>query len=88
MASAEKIRARILEIADRPKNVTLADIEWVMNQLKQFGEVEVTGNVHQKLWCFDGELFSVCPHHKGSKQLKQAYVKEFLNAMIKTGWYE
>jgi hypothetical protein len=88
MASEEKIKARILGIAVKPKNVTLADIEWVMNQLKQFGEVVVSENVHRKVWCFDGALFSVCPHHKGNKQLKPAYVKDFLNAMIKTGWYE
>jgi hypothetical protein len=88
MASAEKIKAKILEIAARPNNVTLADIEWVMNQLRQFGEVDLSENVHRKVWCFDGALFSVCPHHKGSKQLKRAYVREFLNAMIRTGWYE
>jgi hypothetical protein len=88
MASVEKIKTRILQIAAKPKNVTLGDIEWVMNQLKQFGKVDESGNVHQRVWCFDGALFSVCPHHKGSKQLKPAYVKEFLNAMIKTGWYE
>ena len=88
MASEEKIRARILEIAEKPKNVTLADIDWVMNQLKRFGDVDVSENVHRKVWCFEGALFSVCPHHKGSKQLKPAYVNEFLNAMMKTGWYE
>ena len=88
MASKEKIKAKILEIAAGPKNVTLADIDWVMNQLKQFGTVIVSENVHRKVWCFEGELFSVCPHHKGSKQLKLPYVKEFLNVMIKTGWYE
>jgi hypothetical protein len=87
MASAEKIRMRILEIASRPENVTLADIDWVMNQLKQFGKVTSKQNVHWKVWCFDGALFSVCPHHK-NKQLKSPYVKEFLKAMIKTGWYE
>jgi hypothetical protein len=88
MAAAEKIRERILEIANRPNNVTLADIDWVMNQLKQFGKVIATQNVHRKVWCFEGALFSVCPHHKGRKQLKPAYVNEFLKAMMKTGWYE
>ena len=88
MASAEKIRERIREIAGKPNNVTLADIDWVMNQLKQFADVVVGGNVHSKVWCLDGVLFSVCPHHKGRKQLKSAYVNEFLKAMIKTGWYE
>jgi hypothetical protein len=88
MAVADKIKARISEIADRPKNVTLTDIEWVMNQLRQFGNVEVSSNGHWRLYCLDGEAFSVCPHHKGSKQIKPCYVSNFLNVMIKTGWYE
>ena len=88
MASVEKIKTRILQIAAKPKNVTLGDIEWVMSQLNQFGEVTESRNVHRIVWCIDGALFSVCPHHKGGKQLKVAYVKAFLNAMIETGWYE
>jgi hypothetical protein len=88
MASEEKIRARIREIGDSPKNVTLADIEWVMERLKQYGDVDESNNEHQKLFHFGGESFGICTHRKGSKQLKPAYVKNFLNAMIKTGWYE
>ncbi len=88
MASAEKIKSKIRAIAASPNNVTMSDIDWVMNQLRQFGEVVVTSNVHQKVWCFEGVIFSVCPHHKGQKQIKPAYVKNFLNAMVKTGWYE
>jgi hypothetical protein len=46
MAPEEKIRARIREIAGRKNNVDEADIAWVMNQLKQFGDVSVeTENV-------------------------------------------
>ena len=88
MASEEKIRHRISEIASRPKNVPISDIEWVMNQLKSFGTVIFSENEHRKVWCFDGTLFSVCPHHKGNKQLKLPYVQDFLKAMMKTGWYE
>lgn len=88
MADAKKIRARIVEIATRPQNVTLADIEWVMGQLGQFGHVEVSGNVHMKLWRFEDAIFSVCTHRGGGKQIKAIYVRNFLNAMIKTGWYE
>lgn len=88
MASAEKIRFRIREIASRPRNVTLGDIEWVMNQLAEFEEVEVVGNEHRKAWSLGGCTFSVCTHHRGAKQIKPVYVKSFLNAMIGTGWYE
>ena len=88
MASADKIRERIREIGSHPKNVSVSDIEWVMGQLANFTGVRLTTNVHAHIWTVDGETFSVCTHHKGSKQLKPVYVKNFLNAMIKTGWYE
>ena len=89
MASEEKIRERIREIAGRKNNVDAADIDWVMNQLKQFGNVSVeTENVHIKMWRFDDEIFSICPHTKGGCQLKPVYVKNFLNAMMNTGWYD
>jgi hypothetical protein len=88
MASAEKIRLRIRQIASRPRNVTLGDIEWVMNQLRDFEDITVVGNEHRKAWTIRDETFGVCTHHRGVKQIKPAYVKSFLNAMINTGWYE
>ena len=88
MASADKIRARIREIGNRQRNVTLGDIEWVMSQLEQFAQVTLMTNVHTHQWTIDGVPFNVCIHHKGSKQLKAPYVKSFLNAMIDTGWYD
>jgi hypothetical protein len=88
MATADKIRERIREIVSRPKNVTLSDIEWVMGQLEGFARVRLTTNVHAHIWTIDGETFSVCTHRKGSKQVKAVYVKSFLIAMVKTGWYE
>jgi hypothetical protein len=88
MASADKIRARIREIANRQKNVTLSEIEWVMSHLGQFAKVTLLKNVHAHLWTIDGETFTVCIHNRGSKQLKPVYVKSFLNAMVNTGWYE
>lgn len=88
MATADKIKARIIEIAARSKNVPLSDIEWVMNQLKQFGEVEISGNSHLIMWRYETAIFSICTHHKGTKQIKPIYVKSFLYAMIETGWYE
>lgn len=88
MVSQEKIRNRIREIARRKNNVDESDIEWVMNQLKQYGGVSLTENVHMKMWVFNDEIFSICTHTKGGRHLKPVYVKNFLNAMAKTGWYE
>lgn len=89
MATEEKIRARIREIAGRKNNVDVADIDWVMNQLRQFGDVAVENeNAHMKLWRFNDQMFSVCTHTQGSRHIKPIYVKSFLNAMANEGWYE
>jgi hypothetical protein len=88
MSDAEKIKKVISEIAGRKQNVTLAEIERVMNQLKDHCSVTLKQNVHQRLYSIDGVRFSICPHHPGGKQVKAVYVKEFLRAMSETGWYE
>jgi hypothetical protein len=88
MASEEKIRSRILEIASRPRNVTLADIDWVMSQLAHYEEIVVNENEHSKSWSLAEATFSLCTHHPGNKQLKFPYVRAFLKAMSTIGWYE
>jgi hypothetical protein len=88
MATEEKIRHAIREIACRKRNVTLDDIEWVMNQLKAFADVNVRENDHQRMYSFQGSRFGVCTHHPGSRQVNVAYVKGFLAAMADTGWFE
>jgi hypothetical protein len=94
MADFGRIRERICELAGRRKNVTLAEIEWVMNQLGRSGyHVSARKTLHAYLYVVGDAVvgkarFAVCPHNKGAKQIKSCYVDEFLNAMIKLGLYE
>ncbi|MEO7146100.1 MAG: hypothetical protein ABI165_21610 [Bryobacteraceae bacterium] len=89
MADLGKIGERISEIAGRRHNVTLDEIEWVVNQLARNGyTVSSKKNDHQKLFSVDQRRFGVCSHKQGSKQIKRCYVDEFLDAMIDLGLYE
>ncbi|MGA2896866.1 MAG: hypothetical protein ABSE27_04635 [Acidobacteriaceae bacterium] len=88
MSNPEKIKLLIREIAGRKHNVTLAEIERVMNQLQDHCTVSSVENDHQRMYAIDGVRFGVCTHRSGGKQLKAIYVKEFLRAMSETGWYE
>ena len=47
MSNAEKIKQSIREIAGRKQNVTLAEIERVMNQLKDHCRVSLVKNDHR-----------------------------------------
>lgn len=87
MASEEKIKQFIAELASRKNNVPISDIEWVMSQLEAFGRVTRKQNDHQVLYTFNGRSFGLATHRSGGKQLKAVYVKEFLEAMGETGWY-
>lgn len=89
MADVERIKERIGEIAGRRKNVTLADIEWVANQLEINGyRVSCRKNSHQRLYTVDGLRFGVCDHKHGGKQIKACYVDDFMSAMTELGLYE
>ena len=88
MSNVEKIKRSIREIAGKKQNATLADIERVMNQLKDHCSVSSVENDHQRLYVINGIRFSVCTHRSGGKQIKAIYVKLFLRAMTETGWYE
>jgi hypothetical protein len=88
MATDEKIRRVIQDLANRKQNVTLSEIEWVMGQLARYGTVTQVDNEHQRLYSFEGRRFGVCTHHPGRKQIKAIYVKNFLQAMMEAGWYE
>ncbi len=90
MADEEKIRRTIREIAQRPKNVTMQEIEWVVNQLKAYMNVAEPRKAKHG-WLFrvgDAHPFMVNSHNPGSKQVKEYSVKDFLNVMIEIGWYE
>lgn len=90
MADAERIRRAIREIAQRPKNVTLEEIQWVVNQLRAFETVAEPRKAKHG-WLFrvgDASPFLVNSHNPGSKQVKEYSVKDFLSVMIEIGWYE
>ena len=89
MANLEKIKGTIAEIARAPKNVTAAEIEWVVNQLDQHGfRVRQRKTLHGILYVVNSSRFSICTHHPGGKQIRACYVYEFLRAMIEIGLYE
>ena len=85
MASEEKIRQFINELSSRKNNVSVDDIDWVMKQLEAFGRVTRRQNDHQVLFTFQGRPFGIATHRK---PLKAVYVKEFLETMSETGWFE
>jgi len=93
MADDVRIRERIAEIAGRPKNVTLDEIEWVMKQLHTQGyKVTKRKARHGFLWsATDGQTvarFMINAHNPGSRQVKGYSVGEFVDAMMKLGFYD
>jgi hypothetical protein len=89
MAELKRVRERIAELAGRPKNVTIQEIEWVVNQLGTLGfKTHIRGTQHNKIFRVNGRIFSICSHNRGSKQIKSCYVKDFLDALIELGLYE
>ena len=84
----ERILQRIRDIAGGPKNVTLEDIEWVISQIDAHHDVKRRSFSHGILFRIDGLRFSVCTHHRGSRQLKPSYIRNFLRVMSELGWYD
>ena len=88
MADLKRIKDRIAELAGRPKNVELSEIEWVVNHLGNNGyNVSIRKNDHSTIWV-NKRQFGVCHHNPGNKQIKACYVSEFLDAMADVGVYE
>jgi len=90
MPELEKIKECIREIAGRTKNVTFSEIEKLVEQLRPHG-FEVTSRPagdHAVIFHVNDQLFSICTHNRGQKQLKPCYVKDFLKHMIELGLYE
>ena len=89
MADISKIKEKIRQLALRPNNVTLTEVEAVLKQLKQRGHaVTYRDATHGKLFRVDSQRFMICHHNPGVKQLKRCYVKEFLRAMIELDLYD
>lgn len=88
MADPEKVKAKIRDIAGRRNNVTLDEIEWVVNQLGEFYPVGAREARHGKLFRVANQRFMVNSHNPGSKQVKPYSVDDFVDAMTELGWYE
>lgn len=89
MADLRRIQETIVELSRKRKNVELSEIAWVVNQLGQNGfKASVRNNDHAAIFTINGHRFSVCSHHKGSKQVRRCYVDEFLGVMEELGLYE
>jgi hypothetical protein len=88
MADLEKIKERIQDIAQRPRNVELSEIEWVANNLANCGyAVKSKDARHGKLFQVNGQTFMV-NHHTGNKQVRSYSVKDFISAMIELSLYD
>lgn len=88
MAKLENIKDSICEIAGRPNNVTVSEIEKICYQLRLLGyTVSVRGDGH-RLFTINGESFPIVTHNRGSKQILRCYVREFLKVMIKLELYD
>jgi hypothetical protein len=89
MADISHIKERIAEIGQRRKNVELSDIQWVVEHLGMNGySVGHRSNQHATLFRIGERQFSVCHHHRGSKQIKVCYVDDFLDVMEDLDLYE
>jgi hypothetical protein len=88
MASLDKIKESIIDIASRRKNTTFNEIAWVVDQLKQFHDVDSRKTRHGVLFRVGNRRFSVCTHNPGSGQVKAVYVDEFIDAMTDLGLYD
>ncbi len=88
MADVESVRHKINEIAQKRKNVTLKEIKWVVEQLRDYFPVSVRRAKHGRLFSVGSKRFTVSSHNPGSKQVKSCYVDAFIDAMTELGWYE
>jgi len=76
------VREKIREIAQRPRNVTLNEIEWVIDRLAERYPVRI-----RRAGVGD-RRFILNVHNPGSKQVKPYSVHDFIDVMIDLGEYE
>lgn len=88
MEPEERLRTVIRDIAGRRNNVTLDEIEWVMEKLGTTYNVRRRKARHGVLFGIDDRRFMVNHHNPGSSQVKSYSVDDFLNVMMELGWYE
>jgi hypothetical protein len=88
MAELEKVKERIRNISEHPKNVTLSEIEWIADNLNKCGyDVSIRDARHGKLFQVADQTFMV-NHHTGTKQVRAYCVKDFLSAMMNLDLYD
>jgi hypothetical protein len=90
MASIDKVKSAIADIAQRRKNVTIEEINWVADQLRMHGFKvrEPRKAKHGYLYGIGSQRFMVNSHNPGSKQVKSYSVDAFISGMIELGLYE
>jgi len=88
MGHEQRIRDTIRDIAQRRNNVTLDEIEWVMEKLKETYKTRRRQARHGVLFGIENLRFMVNCHNPGSKQVKSYSVDEFIDAMEELGLYE
>ena len=83
-----RLRAIIADVARRPKQVTAAEIQRIMNMLSEFHPTGSRKARHGYLYTVATERFMVNTHTPGDAQVKSYSVQDFLSAMETLGWYE
>ena len=86
MADVERVKREIREIAGRSKNVKIGEIQRIVRQLGELGFLtDSRDTAHGVMFQVGAEIFHVCTHNRGSSQLKQVTVQEFLDRMANLG---
>jgi hypothetical protein len=88
MTPEERLRALIQDIAQRRNNVTLDEIEWVMEKLSGTYNVRRRVARHGVLFGIGDRRFMVNHHNPGSAQIKSYSVDDFVDVMTELGWYD
>lgn len=88
MEPEDRVKAAIEDIAQRRNNVTLNQIEWVIQQLASAHKTRRREARHGVLFGVDHHRFMVNCHNPGSKQVKGYSVDSFLDVMAELGLYE
>jgi hypothetical protein len=88
MPREDEIRDKIQQIAARQKQTRFDEIEWVVKALESHESVNRRRTRHGILFRVGTERFSVCCHNAGTQQVKTCYVRGFLEAMAKLGWFD
>src|SRR5260370_17554500 len=83
----ERIRNVIQDIAQRRNNVTLSEIEWVIDKLSETYTVRRPEARHGVLFGFGNQRFMVNHHNPGNKQTQSHSCISFVNPILQLGLY-